>query len=57
MHSNSASGIDNIFINKGKNKNYTICPFINELSDHDGQIITLHNITPQNQISYTQTIR
>jgi len=41
---------------KVKNENYILCPFINELSDHDVQIITIH-ITTQNQISYIQTIR
>jgi len=30
---------------------------INGLSDHNAKIITIHNIIPQNQISYTQTRR
>jgi len=53
---NSTSAIDNTFIDKAKNENYTIRPFINEFSDHDAKIIIIHNITPQNQISYIQTI-
>jgi endonuclease/exonuclease/phosphatase family metal-dependent hydrolase len=39
----SSSTIDNIFINKCKNNNYTVHPWINRLSDHDGQIIILYN--------------
>lgn len=50
---NLSTAIDNIFINKCKNKNYIVYPWINGLSDHDGQIITIYNITHnmvQNQI-------
>jgi len=36
ISSGSITVIDNIFINKSKN--YTINPFINGLSDHDGQL-------------------
>jgi hypothetical protein len=34
-----------------------MCPFINWLSDHDIQIIKLHNINTQRQSSETQIIR
>jgi hypothetical protein len=34
-----------------------MCPFVNGLSDHDAQILTLKNINKQNQIHYTHTIR
>jgi hypothetical protein len=37
--------MDNIFINKCKNKNYVVYPQINELSDHDGQIMIIYNVT------------
>jgi len=37
----------NIFINKVKNSNYSIESFINGLSDHDAQILVLHNTNIQ----------
>jgi hypothetical protein len=40
---NWSTAIDNIFINKCKNKNYVIYPCINGLSDHDGQIMIIRN--------------
>ena len=45
---NSATAIDNIFINISEMGNYSICPIINGLSDHDAQSIILHsfNLTP-----------
>ena len=43
--SNSSSTIiDNIFIDKMKNKYHTTIPISNGLSDHDGQLIQLHDI-------------
>jgi hypothetical protein len=36
--------IDNIFINKLKNKNYSLYPLINGLSNHDAQVLSLPNI-------------
>ena len=44
---NSSRAIDNIFIDKVKNSNYSIEPFICGLSDHDVQILVLHNIIIQ----------
>jgi len=44
IHNNSASAIDNIFINTFKYNNFTVYPWINGMSDHDAQIIVLHNI-------------
>ncbi len=41
---NSSTAIDNIFIDKVKNSNYSIEPFINGLSDNEAQILVLHNI-------------
>ena len=54
---NSPSLIDNIFINTSKYKEYTICPVINGLSDHDAQIITLDNILIQNDYKYAYSGR
>jgi len=49
IHNNSTCAIDNIINDRIKNENHSICPFINGLPDYDAQIITIHNITPQNQ--------
>jgi hypothetical protein len=44
--------IDNIFINTSKYEDYTVCPVIKFLSDHDAQIINLDNILIQNEYEY-----
>ena len=49
--------IDNIFIDKVKQENYSIHPLVNGQSDHDAQIITVNNITLDKRISKTQSIR
>jgi hypothetical protein len=36
--------IDNIFINKYENENYSVSSLINGLSDHDAQVLSLFNI-------------
>jgi hypothetical protein len=41
----SSTAIDNIFINKCKNKNCVVYPWINGLSNHDGQIMIIRNVT------------
>jgi exonuclease III len=46
---NTSTAIDNIFIDKTKNSDYTIEPIINGLSDHDAQVLVLHNIKIINQ--------
>jgi len=46
IQKNSATAIDNIFIDTSKMGNYTISPIINGLSDHDAQIITLYSNIP-----------
>jgi hypothetical protein len=46
---NTSTAIDNIFIDKTKNNDYTIEPTINGLSDHDAQVLVLHNIKIINQ--------
>ena len=52
----SVSAIDNICIDKTRNN--TVSPFINSLSDHDAQVITLNNIFLQKWVLYeTQCLR
>ena len=41
---NTSTSIDNIFIDKTKNNDYTVEPIINGLSDHDAQELVLHNM-------------
>ena len=41
IQKNSATAIDNIFIDTSKMGNYFLLPIINGLSDHDAQLITL----------------
>jgi len=53
----SVLAIDNIFIDKSHRGIYTIDPFITGLSDHDGQIIKVGNISMQKQLHETRTIR
>jgi len=36
--------VDNVFINKFKNENYSVHSLINGLSDHDAQVFSLTNI-------------
>jgi hypothetical protein len=42
---NSATAIDDIFIDIDRKNNYSLCPIINGLSDHDAQLITLNTIS------------
>jgi len=42
-HRHSATALDNIFIDTRKMNNYSICPIINGLSDHDAQSILTHS--------------
>ena len=51
----SQTAIDNIYIKK--NRNYTIKPIINGLSDHDAQMIIIDNIILSKQVSNPQYIR
>jgi hypothetical protein len=45
IHNNSFTAIDNIFINNIKFENFSIYPFVNGMSDHDAQIIVMHNLS------------
>jgi len=40
--------IDNIFINKFKNENYSVYSLINGLPDHDVQVLSISDITVPN---------
>jgi exonuclease III len=46
---NTSTAIDNIFIDKLKNNEYTVEPMVNGLSDHDAQLLTLYNRNGNNQ--------
>jgi hypothetical protein len=58
ISAHSSTTIDNIFIDKSKNINFTIEPYPNRLSDHDAQILILHNKTTHNLpvCSYTKRL-
>jgi hypothetical protein len=49
--------IDNFFMDKGKNAEYTINPIYNGLSDHDAQLLALHDTVINNQIPHFTIIR
>jgi len=53
----SSTAIDNIFIDKFKNTNFTIKPLLNGLSDHDAQILILRDIKIQNLKAHHYTKR
>ena len=42
---------------KGKNAKHTISPIYNGLSDHDAQLLVLHDVVINNQIPQSTTIR
>jgi len=44
IHNISHTMIDNIFINKFKNESYSVYSLINDLSDHDAQVLSLSTI-------------
>jgi hypothetical protein len=39
-----AATIDNIFLDISRFEDYSVCPFINKLSDHDGQIVEIKTV-------------
>jgi len=55
ISNHSSTTIDNIFMDKFKNANFTIKPLPNGLSDHHAQILTLHDIKIQNLKAYHYT--
>jgi hypothetical protein len=44
IYNNSVTTIDNIFINTNNLNNYSVYPCIDSLSDHDAQLMVLHDI-------------
>ena len=55
----SATAINNIFIDTSKMRDYTICPTINGLSDHDAQSISIHSFIqrpPNKKYRFTRKI-
>jgi hypothetical protein len=56
IQNNSISAIDNIFIDPNRSGNYTIILHVNDLSDHDGQIIYINNTNLQIHSSCTQLV-
>jgi hypothetical protein len=57
INNSSSIALENISIDKYKNNDFTINPFLNGLSDHDAQILILHNTKIQNLITYSYTRR
>ena len=53
----SATAIDNIVINIDKENDYTLCPIMNGLSDHDAQLITLNTISLKPPTKHFKVIR
>jgi hypothetical protein len=41
MNTQTATSVDNILLDKTQNKNYTIGPYLNGLSDHDTLMLSL----------------
>jgi hypothetical protein len=53
----TSTAIDNFFIDKGKNVNYSISPIYNGLSDHDAQLLVLNEVTISNHNPYSIRIQ
>jgi len=54
---NSATATDNICIDINSENDYTLCPIINGLSDHDAQPLILNKITVRPLAQYNTLIR
>jgi hypothetical protein len=52
IHNNFVSTIDSIFINIVKYNNFIVYPLVNGMSDHDAQIIVIHDIIIPNDNNY-----
>jgi hypothetical protein len=57
LQNNSATAIDNIFVDTSKFSNYVIYPLFNGLSDHDAQLIKLRDIDLKIQNVNVKSIR
>jgi hypothetical protein len=53
----TSTAIDNFFIDKGKNVKYSLSPIYNVLSDHNAQLLVLHDVTVKIQIPHSTIIR
>jgi hypothetical protein len=47
----SNTAVDNIFI--ARTKNYSVCPFMNGLSNHEAQILVIENILTKQRNNIT----
>jgi len=56
-YKNSATATDNICIDINSKNDYTLCPIINALSDHDAQLLILNKITVRPHAQYNTLIR
>jgi hypothetical protein len=54
---NASSIIDNIFVDYNRLKDYSIAPIYNDLSDHDGQFLTIYTGSDINRLTYRQIIK
>jgi hypothetical protein len=54
---NSASLIDNIFIDTSKHRDYIICSVVNGLSHHDAQLLNLDKIITHTECTFTHIDR
>jgi hypothetical protein len=57
LQNNSATAIDNIFVDTSKFPDYVISPLFNGLSDHDAQLIKLRDIDLKIQNAKVKIIR
>ena len=57
VQGNSATAIDNIFIDITRKENYSVRPIINGLSDHDAQSITFKTINMRTHAKQFKIIR
>jgi len=57
INNNSNTMIDNMFINKLKNENYSVSSLIKGLSDHDAQVLSLSDIIVPDDRNETYSYR
>jgi hypothetical protein len=55
LNNNSATTIDNIFIDNHKNKNFSVSPYRNGLSDQDAQIRVIYDTKFHHTATYSYT--
>jgi pyruvate/oxaloacetate carboxyltransferase len=57
VQNQTSTTTDNIFIVIHKITSYTVCPLYNGLLDHDAQLLTIKDVSPQISNHLTYTIR